>query len=119
MERMKTGGHVGRKMANKMGSAPYHDTTPPRMPRSVPKGATGDTFRIPSNAKYGVDGIGGQESTRMPRKVPSGKSGNTFSIPAKGPARAARSHKGSNTMMGKSYGVGGVSVKDNGGRYGV
>lgn len=107
-----------KSMSNKMGSPPYHDAAPTRMPRTVGKGPGGSTFRIPSNAKYGVDGS--DEPTRMSRSVGKGKSGNGFSAPpAAGPGRMPRSAKGSASHQGKDYGVGGVAVKDNGGRYGV
>lgn len=109
-----------KAMGNKMGSPPYYDAEPKRMSRSVGKGPGGDTFRVPSNAKYGTDGIGGQEPTRMSRSGGAGKKGTPFSLEAKGPQKSARSDKGANSAAGsRSYGVGGVSLKDNGGRYGV
>jgi hypothetical protein len=109
-----------KSMSNKMGSAPYHDATPPRMSRSVGSGKGGNNWKIPSNAKYGTDGIGGDEPTRMSRSVGKGKSGNSWGAPpAAGPGRMPRSAKGSASHQGKSYGVGGVSLKENGGRYGV
>lgn len=101
----------------KMGKPPYHDATPTRMSRSGGSSKTGNTFRVPSNAKYGVDGS--QKTVRMSRKVGKGKSGNSWVNPAQGPARASRKDTGANTYAAKSYGVAGVSVKDNGGRYGV
>lgn len=112
MERKKE-----KSASNKMGSAPYYDATPPRMSRSVGSGAGGDSWRVPNGAKYGLGE--GKQPTRMDRSVGKGKSGNTFSIPAKGPAKSARKDTGANSSMGKSYGVGGVSLKNGDGRYGV
>lgn len=107
-----------KSMSNKMGSAPYSSTGPTRMSRSVGAGKGGNNWKVPSNAKYGVDGS--DDPTRMKRSVGAGKGGNGFSAPpAAGPGRMPRSAKGSASHQGKMYGVGGVSVKDNGGRYGV
>jgi hypothetical protein len=112
MERKKE-----KSTSNKMGSAPYYDATPPRMSRSVGKGPGGDTFRVPSKAKYGLGE--GQSPTRMDRSPSKGKSCGGFDLKANGPATSSRKDTGSNKHAAKSYGVNGVSVKDNGGRYGV
>lgn len=112
MERKKE-----RKAPNKMGSPPYYDAQPARMSRTVGKSKGGDKFSVPSKAKYGLGE--GQAPTRMDRSVPRGKSGNTFSIPNAGAGTSSRSDKGATKHSGKHYGVGGVSVKDGDGRYGV
>ena len=101
----------------KMGKPPFYDATPARMSRSGGKSKGGNTFSIPSGAKYGVDGS--QPPTRMDRSVPKGKSGNNFSIPCNGPARASRKDTGANSSMGKGYGVKGVPLVSGEGRYGV
>lgn len=112
MERKKE-----KKASNKMGTAPYHDATPKRMSRSVGSGKGGDNWSIPNGAKYGLGE--GKQPTRMDRSVPKGKGGSDCGCTANGPARSSRKDTGSNTNMGRSYGVGGVSLKDGSGRYGV
>lgn len=112
MERKKE-----KSAANKMGSAPYYDATPPRMSRSAGKGPGGDTWKIPNGAKYGLGE--GKQPTRMDRSGGKGKSGSGFSLEAKGPAKAARKDTGANSNQGRMYGVGGVSLKDGSDRYGV
>lgn len=112
MERKKE-----KAAANKMGSAPYYDAQPARMSRSVGSGKSGDKWSIPNGAKYGLGE--GKQPTRMDRSVGKGKGGSNFSIDAKGPAKSARKDTGANSNMGKDYGVGGVSLKDGDGRYGV
>jgi hypothetical protein len=112
MERKKE-----KSAANKMGTAPYHDATPPRMSRSVGKGPSGNTWSIPNGAKYGLGE--GKQPTRMDRSGGKGKSGSGFSLEAKGPATSSRKDTGANTNAAKSYGVGGVAIKDGSGRYGI
>jgi len=90
-----------------MGSPPYYDATPPRMSRSGGKSMGGDSWTVPSKAKYGL--AEGQAPTRMDRSGGRGKSGTQWEVPAAGPARASRRDKGGNTAMGRKYGVGGVS----------
>ena len=106
-----------KKSANKMGSAPYHDAQPARMPRTVGKGPGGDNWSIPNGAKYGLGE--GKQPTRMDRSGGKGKSGSPFSLEANGPAKSARKDTGANSMQGRGYGVNGVATKDGSGRYGV
>lgn len=107
-----------KKEKSRSGAKPlFQDSQPPRMNRSPGKGKSGNGFKLTSNAKYGVDGS--QEPVRMGRSVGKSKGGTQWSLSASGPARASRKDTGANSHDGKFYGVGGVSLTNNGGRYGV
>jgi len=95
-----------------MGSPPYYDATPPVMSRSGGKSMGGNSWTIPSGAKYGLgEGTG---PTTMSRSGGKSMGGNSWEVPAAGPARSSTKDTGGNTSMGRKYGVGGVSVGGNG-----
>lgn len=90
-----------------MGKPPYKDATPPRMPRTVGKGKSGNSFSIPNKATYGLGE--GTQPTRMGRTVGKGAKGSGFSVSG-GPMKSSRKDTGANTASGgQKYGVGGVS----------
>lgn len=99
-----------RSMPNTMGKPPYHDAQPPRMGRNPGKGPSGDTFRVPSGAKYGTGE--GVAPTRMDRSGGKGKTGSTFRQGNGHAAKSSRKDTGANTDQPRRYGVEGVSVSD-------
>ena len=103
---MKTVNESKNFQGGTMAKPPFAPGKMVDMSRDAPKGMGGSGFALTSNAKYGTDGVGGQDATAMGRstKKAMGGSGKS-SLP---PATAVYGTKGVNAPESGSYGTKGV-----------